>query len=199
MKNQIKQSTPADVVGLFHGCEISELEVKEAAEELWSETYGNLAALHNGANYVLHLYLEDGRAIVILEDRKTETWNGKTVCAPILSHRAEAPEWSDGSDESQEAMNEQCKNARVEEWAAEIRATLNPLVDEDDTEKRKASRRAFFKAFEAASMIDNHDRAVVQCAAFCLNHLDDRPDYYAEGGAEEGARQGALYLAKYPV
>ena len=138
-KASIPASKPA---GLFHGHVITELDVQAAAETLWNETYGDLAGLLDGTNYVLHLYT-DGDCTVKLEDRMTETRHGEVYGAPVLSHRAELPEWADAAtlavastlNPAQEAMDENCKAETIEAWADEIRANLDPIEEIEAAEE----------------------------------------------------------------
>ena len=140
MSENTPQATPElKPAGLFHGHEISEANVQAAAETLWNETYGDLAGLLDGTTYVLHLYT-DGDCTVKLEDRMTETRHGEVYGAPVLSHRAELPEWADAAtlavastlNPAQEAMDENCKAEMIEAWADEIRANLDPSEEEGD-------------------------------------------------------------------
>ena len=134
MNTPLINSTPeSKTAGLFHGHEITEANVRAAAETLWTETYGDLAGLLDGTNYVLHLYT-DGDSTVKLENRMTETCHGEVYGSPVLSHRAELPEWADGSAAEQETMDENCKAESIAAWADEIRANLDPVEDEDEDE-----------------------------------------------------------------
>ena len=118
--------------GLFHGHEISEANVQAAAETLWNETYGTLADLRDGMTYWLHLYPDDGDCVVKLEDSMTEVRSNRSiVAAPVIRHRAELPEWADGSAAAQETMDENSRAEFIEAWADEIRANLDPI----DTQK----------------------------------------------------------------
>jgi len=137
MTENTPQTTPeSKSAGLFHGHVITEANVQAAAETLWNETYGDLADLREGATYVLHLYPNDGDSTVKLEDRLTEVRrDGSVVAAPVLSHRAELPEWADGSAAAQETMDENCKAEMIEAWADELRANLDPIEEIEATEE----------------------------------------------------------------
>ena len=115
--------TPA---GLFHDHPITEAQVVAAAETLYAETYGDLANLRDGTTYVLHLYC-DGDSAVKLEDRMMETRQGELFSGPVISHRAELPEWADGSAVAQECMDENCKAEFIAEWESKIREALDPF------------------------------------------------------------------------
>ena len=82
--------------------------------------------------YWLHLY-DGGDSTVKLEDRLTEVRrDGSVAGAPILSHRAELPEWADGSAVAQECMDENCKAEFIAEWESKIREALDPFGDDEE-------------------------------------------------------------------
>ena len=127
-------STPAPV-GQFHGLLVTEDMLTAAAEELWSETYGDLAGLRDGINYDLHLYTEDGSSVVALENTMMEVdRRGEVICAPILRHRAELPSWIDGevTDEDQECYDDEVKGGLIAEWVEEMRDNLDPLDEGEE-------------------------------------------------------------------
>ena len=136
MSESTPQTTPeSKPVGLFHGYEVYEQDIENAVEALWAETYGDLANLRDGMTYWLHLY-DGGDSTVKLEDRLTEVRrDGSVAGAPILSHRAELPEWADGSAAAQEAMDENSKAESIEAWADELRANLDPIDEHQAAEE----------------------------------------------------------------
>lgn len=137
MSETTLQPTPeSKPAGLFHGRVITEANVQAAAETLWNETYGDLAGLRDGLTYVLQLYPDDGDCAVKLEDRMTEVRrDGSIVAGPIIRHRAELPEWADGSAAAQDCMDENCKAEMIEAWAEEIRGNLTPIEEIEAAEE----------------------------------------------------------------
>lgn len=130
-----QNASTSTLVGQFHGLLVTEDMLTAAAEELWSETYGDLAGLRDGVNYDLHLYTEDGSSVVALENTMMEVdRRGEVICAPILRHRAELPSWIDGevTDEDQECYDDEVKGGLIAEWVEEMRDNLDPLDEGEE-------------------------------------------------------------------
>lgn len=126
----------ATVVGYWLGNDVAQHEAEGWAEALWRETYGDLASVKDGVDYVLHVDEGLDPYVCLCDHTRQVASDGRITCAPILTAKIDVSDVDQDDPEDVagwEVCNEENYKADcLARWVEEIIQNLEPLPEEDE-------------------------------------------------------------------